>query len=242
MGASQPNVETKLRPQAFERAGCRGRSLVSVVLLVGAMVVLLSCLGLWTSHLVRRSGVWEACDVDLPEKAGKLTFRRTGIHPFLAEYSREVVLTRADGPGIVHPLCVNTGGRTYVNVYWLRSGTRRFVRLDDAHGEYLLDVDNDQMYLVVRAFGRAFVARVESDNPFVTDVMDDDDPSTIEVKVDGRTAVPLNSLTADSTERYIGAISGLTGPLRFWSAAERPERPIDKLLDVRPRQKTNGNR
>jgi len=202
----------------------------NVKLYVIVIVVLLGCFSLGTC-VVRHFITGETCNFDLPEEAGNLTFRRIGIHPFLAEYSREVVLTRANGTGTVHPLCMNIGGSTYINVYWIKSNEREFVRLDDAYGEYLLDVHNDEMYLVVRVYGRAFIARLESETPSITWGMDNNDPTTAQVDVDEKPAIPLESLTDDSTGQYLGVISEGIGTLKFRSASECPEQRISKPFE-----------
>ena len=61
--------------------------------------------------------------------------------------------------------------------------------------------------------------------------MVDDDPSTLQVNIGGKKALPLDELIGDAPEEYVGRIDGKVGRLRFIPATEAPEVQIDHLFD-----------
>lgn len=84
------------------------------------------------------------------------------------------------------------------------------------------------MYLVVREGRHAFVAPLLTEDANVFVGIPDNNPANVEVKVDGQPAKRWESLFGNTQEQYIGVISGPTNRLAFCSAADCPERRIEK--------------
>lgn len=169
----------------------------------------------------------ESVEIVLPSRAGKVTFTRVGRHAYGSEYSRTISLDAGDGGA--HPLALNTGWETQINVYWIDENGKRFVRLADRGGEYLLDVQLDKLYLTVPFKERLFVGEFTTDKPMVSGGGPPDDPSAAQIFVDGIRAKPIESLVANWTGDYLGAVAGGTGKLEFWPADVRGETPVKKL-------------
>lgn len=174
---------------------------------------------------------WESCAIDLPEQNGQLVYRRTAMHLWNQEYRQGIYLCGGVGSGKDHPLMMNTGGDTRMNVFWIACGQRTFVGLEDSFGDYLLDLHGDEMYLVIRTKGREYVAPVQSEEPDVHIVDFGGAARKMEVKVDGIMATPLTSLTPDCRKQYIGAVTDTSGTLRFTPASECPECKIEKVWE-----------
>ena len=201
------------------RSSRRGLSTISRKKHVAIIVGLLIVFGIG-AFVIQRNIVGKTCRIHLPEEAGTLIFRRIPIDKLTRDYFyREVVLSRNGGDGTVHTLCNDFGDGSDVNVYWIKGKERKFVRLEDSYREYLLDMHDDKMYVLVRTYGRVFAGRQDSRNNEICCTMTDDDPTTVQVDVNGTPAVPLESLTNDDVmDQYIGAVSECLGVIRFYPA------------------------
>jgi hypothetical protein len=202
---------------------------LQIWLVVSVIFIFSASTGVGCSRRAQHMLVPETCTFELPDGAGKLTFWRIGLNALVAEYSQKITLTRSQPPGRPHPLLMDIGSGTYVNVYWIDDQGRQFVRLDDAHGEYLLEVEADILYLIVRAGERAFAGQFDSETATFQSMMADNDPATLKIEIEGKPAVSADTLTDDLHGQYLGAILGPTGRLRFWPASDLPEQVVKKL-------------
>ena len=75
---------------------------------------------------------WQKFTIALPDGMGTLALMRLATHEFLAEYDRKVTITSARGKA-TFDLPPNTGGRTKIDVYLVKTEAGRQVWLHDAH-------------------------------------------------------------------------------------------------------------
>lgn len=176
---------------------------------------------LMTSHVLFPSSVV----IPLPGNRATLTYSHIGVHAFLPEYSRTVSLNGQKK----HPLVIDTGHGTDVNLFWIENGDECFVRMQDMCGEHLLDVNADICYLMITvAPDSIFCAPLLTENPQVSVIrtVPGQSPATARVRVDKAHAVPLSDLVSDYTGEYMGVIS-VKGKLKHRNSYERPFRPIE---------------
>jgi hypothetical protein len=112
-------------------------------------------------------------------------------------------------------------------LYWIEENGNAFLRLDDAYGEYLLDLQTDELFLIVRVGDRAFAGHLESEDAGVVWGMGNNDPSTTEVRIAGARAMPLEMIVRSPEGSYIGAVFGRTNQLTYCPSC--PEKLIEKL-------------
>ena len=203
-----------------------GGCLSSCILLVVGLVLLLIS-GALLAPQTRRMVIPDSVTIDLPDDRGKLEFFRIRIHPIASEYSRSVTLNG----GVKHPLPVNTGWETHVNLYWIADGDKRFLRLVDPSGEYLLNINADKLMLVLTSSdrGRVFAGEFSSEAPRARGFEPRGDRSAAKAWVDDVPARPIEEVVEDREGIFIGSINGASDQLRFWGPSERAERHIDAM-------------
>ncbi|MBQ9336197.1 MAG: hypothetical protein IJS14_02725 [Lentisphaeria bacterium] len=121
-------------------------TLVPLVLIFGAFVWFLTP-GSNTNY-----GPWRTYPV-VTEQGTELAFQERSIHPFLAEYEYRFRF-RKDGAETFQNLWVNTGGRTFFNVFRLKDGRLFF---SDKLNDYIVDVKTRKVWLVLED-GREYYA------------------------------------------------------------------------------------
>jgi len=143
--------------------------------------------------------------IALPEQAGRLLFFRRSIHPYLAEYDRRIEIVRPDGTRIKRKIHANTGGRTFIKLFWYAGGTSEgpFLRTEDRYGQIVASLRDGWVQRLVKQGGRiAFSGYADRDG----------------IEYPTR-RVP--AVVRDGPGEFIGAIDGRKGPPVFVKAVRR---------------------
>lgn len=114
---------------------CRWFPAIAVFAICGVVSTVVSIM-IFISNFdfVNYRGEWRKCDF-ADEGVTKVSFERRSIHPFMAEYEYRLRFAR-DGRESTVPLMLNSGGRTYFNIYRVCNG--RFFLTDKSY-DYLVD-------------------------------------------------------------------------------------------------------
>ena len=213
-------------------AGCGGCLLVAL----GALVVLV-----WTARGIGdaifdgmddfdpEQQPWTECRIPLPEDYGDLVFLRRHIHPFLAEYDRKVRFETKLANGEEAWLMVNTGGLTRINVHWYpaEAGEGPWVKLQDHWGEHLADIGHGTTSTVFRVDGHTFAGQLTTGDEGYGWVRNAD--GNLTARGGESKARDITGTGPAGTGTYLGRLDGTDGPVRFISAAESPEQPIEMI-------------
>jgi hypothetical protein len=176
----------------------------------------------------RHMGFREVTRFALPDGIHEVQHSRIGIHPMMAEYSRDVTFIASGKIGAKTPLSLDTCGGYPINCYFIAGPGVALLRLEDGVSEHVLDLNAQKTYRVVRAGGIPYVGELLDERATTGWSMYEDDPSSLTVEVGDAPAAPMDRLAKESKESYIGRIDGGLGRLRFIPAAESPEMPIDR--------------
>jgi hypothetical protein len=218
------------------------------VILVGCGTCVVLCLGVGTGGvlLLRHIGKeltarvenfdqsqqpWIECSVPHPGGTPALTFMEKSIHPFLAEYEYRVRFgTGSDA--VERWLPLNCGGRTRMNAYWYEPSEQSgpCIRLQDHWGEYLLRLDEQKTYLILRYEGHVLAGEISESSPgySVSQRGAADGEPEIHASVGGNEAVDItDTAVGRGPGRYFGRIDGQSHPIRFIPASESPEIKIE---------------
>ncbi|MGI5869082.1 MAG: hypothetical protein ACOX9C_06545 [Kiritimatiellia bacterium] len=109
---------------------------------------------------------WMECGIPHPSGTPEIVFMQKSIHPFLAEY--EYKLRFGSGTNAVERwLPLNCGGRTRMNAYWYPSDGAfgSALRLQDHWGEYLVRIQEQKTYLILRYKGRIYAGEITESSP-----------------------------------------------------------------------------
>ncbi len=156
--------------------------------------------------------------VQVPLAQGSLRFEQRLAHPFLAEYSRRIVVSGQPEHQLDMPF--NPGGRTLINVYWhdAQGGQGPWVRHQEYMGHFIVDLGSKppRPWLLCEHEGERFLVAGEcswsrtNDEPW---------------RPNGEhQPVPFSM-----PGRYLGRVDGRTSALRFVPAAEATEELIPLL-------------
>ena len=99
------------------------------------------------------TSVRERIQFAVPESTFVLEHSRIGIHPYMAEYDRDVTFIDNEQTGVTCPISIDTCGGYPINVYLIRSNDAIFLRLDDAVSEHLLDLEDQTVSAITHAKG-----------------------------------------------------------------------------------------
>jgi hypothetical protein len=208
------------------------RTLGCLLAVVGTPILLVAIFVLSiVFQFYRHTHIRERTTFTIPDTQIELGHSRIGIHPFLAEYSRDISFYRDGKPLLTKPLAVDTCGGYPINCYLIESPNRIFLRLDDAVSEHLIDLNNNVVNSIYHAKGKPYYGELDGEDSSAGWSMQNDDPSTFKVTIGGKPANPLGDLIGDAPEKYVGRIDGGTGRLRFVPASEAPEMKIRHLID-----------
>ena len=177
------------------------------------------------------TSVREHTQFAVPETTFAIEHSRIGIHPFLAEYDRDVTFIENEQTGVTCPISIDTCGGYPINVYLIRSNDVTVLRLDDAVSEHLLDLENQTVSAITHAKGDAYYGLLTDSSASSGWSMTDGNPDSLEVTIGGKPARLLSELIGDAEQSYIGCITGGTGHLQFLPASELPETKIVHLWD-----------
>jgi hypothetical protein len=168
----------------------------------------------------------DECAIPLRDRPDRVTFLRTHIHPFMAEYSRRLRIERPGVEPVCCPLPVNVGGRTMINVYWLdeRDGFGPMLLMRDHWGESLIDLERRETLHIVRVGAdRIFAGRLDDERAGHGWMGSDE---SLYVHVGRNRATEITEHGIDKRLKYIGRLDGRTWPLRFIPAADAPEERV----------------
>lgn len=177
----------------------------------------------------RAVGQIDTVEVDVPGSETRLRFGRALSNPIVAEFDRSVEFLRPDGKVISNPLQIDTCGGFPINCYLLRGEKGVFVRLDDALGGHLLDVDGNKVYAIAFDGTGMYVGRMHLGSVSIGWHKVNDGPKV--VTVGNAPAAPIVEVTGDHEEEYLGKLGGSLGGFAFIPAAEGPPAQLDYLRD-----------
>jgi len=159
---------------------------------------------------------WSSISLPVTGNA-EIAFEQCSIHPFLAEYKYRLRF-KNNGKTEYRNLMINTGGKTYFNVYHLRDGR---LYLTDKDGDYIVDPAKAEVQYLFRKDGKLYAA------PYSQGKFNSWGPDTENSKVFLRLDKQKYEayLLSDELDgkTYYGCIT-----YDFYPAAEKPESPIDK--------------
>ena len=161
----------------------------------------------------------------------RIEHSRIQTHPYLAEYDRNISFYKDGKRAATTPLMIDTCGGYPINCYLINTPSAALLRLDDALSEQIIDLTNHRVYLVSQARGGAYYGELNPDDMSSGWSIMNDDPSTFQVTIGGRPAVPLIRLVGDATEQYVGKLDDRAGKLSFIPATESPEIEIHHLVE-----------
>ena len=175
-------------------------------------------------------GPWRTYKI-VHEYGTELAFQERSIHPFLAEYDYRFRF-RKDGAETFRDLWVNTGGRTYFNVFRLKNGRLLF---SDKDNDYIVEVKSRKVYMLEK-IDNVYYAGLLPEGKFNSfGYSQGQESGKVQLHIGNRfvDAEPVTDQLADP--KYIGCIT--TG---FFSASEKPYQPVEKrFFPPKPKKEIN---
>ena len=165
-------------------------------------------------------GPWRTYKI-VHEHGTELAFQERSIHPFLAEYDYRFRF-RKDGAETFQDLWVNTGGRTYFNVFRLKNGDLLF---SDKNNDYIVEVKSRKVFMVLEGKDRLYAGLLPEgkfDSYGVEGAGEKNDKVFLRINKNRIKAEPVSDQLADP--KYIGCITN-----QFYPAAEKTYQPVEKL-------------
>lgn len=154
-------------------------------------------------------------------------FRHSRQISAMCEFHRQMTYYSKGKKGNSTPLMFDYSGGYPINCYLIKTPSAVFIRLDDWLGEHLLDLTNQKTYLLVRTPRGKYLNELSSEHPSYGYGTIDNDPATFTVRIEGQAGTPIDQITNGSPEAYIGCLAGSLGNLKFYPAAEFPERKME---------------
>jgi len=211
----------------------------------GTCLVLAACAGFGGFFLLRHAFIasmedfdeskqpWTECALPHPGVSSPLTFMQKSIHPFLAEY--EYKIRFGTGTTTVERwLPLNCGGRTRMNAYWYPSYDvfGPAIRLQDHWGEYLVRVQDQKTYRLLRYKGQVFAGEITESSPGTS--MGESHPVDGEPEIhasvgDNKAEDVTDTNVGRESGEYFGRIDGQDYPVRFVPASEATEVEIEMM-------------
>ena len=186
------------------------------VLIFGAFVWFLS-----PGSMLQGTKSWRAYHV-VTEHGTELAFQECPIHPFLAEYEYRFRF-RKDGEETFQELWINTGGRTFFNVFRLKDGRLFF---SDKVNDYIVDMKTRKVFLVEKFENRSYAGLLPAGKfesfGIVTGSGEKSSKMYFRVNDTRVEAEPVSDRLEGMT--YFGCITN-----GFYPAAEKPYEPVKKL-------------
>ncbi len=163
-------------------------------------------------------GPWRTYKI-VHEHGTELAFQERSIHPFLAEYDYRFRF-RKNGQETFQDLWINTGGRTYFNVFRLKNGNLLF---SDKNNDYIVEVKSQKVFMLKKSDG-LFYAALMPPGQFDSGsgVIREKGRYYIEIGKHRVEAHPVSDQLKDP--KYIGCITN-----QFYPAAEKPYQPVTKI-------------
>lgn len=152
------------------------------------------------------------------ERHTSLAFQERSIHPFLAEYEYRLCF-RCGGKEVYRRLMVNSGGRTYFNIYRMKDGRIFFT---DKDFDYIVDLRKQEVLLVLTHKEKRYAVLLPNEEVGSWSVSAIDDAVCFRFNEKPCKALPLSNELDGKV--YLGCFT-----TAFHSAEEKPEQPIEKL-------------
>ena len=165
-------------------------------------------------------GPWRTYPV-VTEHGTELAFQERSIHPFLAEYDYRFRF-RKNGQEMFQDLWLNTGGRTYFNVFRLKNGDLLF---SDKNNDYIVEVKSQKVFMVLKGKDRLYAALLPEetfDSYGLEESGEKNDKVFLRINEHRVEAHPVSVQLKDP--KYIGCITN-----QFYPAAEKPYQPVSKI-------------
>lgn len=84
---------------------------------------------------------WKYLSFNLPNVGLIINYGQQAAHPFLAEYNRTIQFTSKKSRTFTLEMTMNTGGRTFIDVYY--DPTNKLVILEDIFGSYFYNLKSN---------------------------------------------------------------------------------------------------
>jgi len=174
---------------------------------------------------------WMECGVPHPGGTPAVTFLQRSIHPFLAEYEYKIRFGTGTN-SLERWLPLNSGGRTRMNAYWYPSDPKSgpTIRLQDRWGEYLVRMQEQKTYMILRYKDRVFAGEITESNPgsLIGETLLAGGELGVDVSVGDNQAMDVTTTTVgQGPGQYFGRIDGESSTLRFVPVSESLEESID---------------
>ena len=166
-------------------------------------------------------GSWRTYPV-VTEHGTELAFQERPIHPFLAEYEYRFRFRKDGTETTYQDLWINTGGRTFFNVFLLKNGRLLF---SDKDKDYIVEVKTRKVYMMLKA-KKGLYAGLLPEGKFDSYGLEESGAKNgkVYLRING-TRIEAEVVTDQLTgPEYIGCIT--TG---FFPASERPYQPVEKM-------------
>ena len=221
-----------------------GQFYVAFIALLIAVPIIIVTIEIVSFSIMLRSaqnyrGPWRTYPV-VTEHGTELAFQERSIHPFLAEYDYRFRF-RKNGQETFQDLWINTGGRTYFNVFRLKNGRLLF---SDKNNDYIVEVKSQKVYMLEK-IDDVYYAGLLPEGKFDSfGFSQGQESGKVHLHIGKHfiDAEPVTDQLADP--KYIGCIT--TG---FFSASEKPYQPVEKRFfspmkisgPAKPKKETNHN-
>lgn len=212
--------------------GCGTCFLLSLCFVIAGFVVLYGFFHR-IENFDKETQPWTERALPHPGETPAVTFMQRIAHPFLAEYDYKVRFG-AGAAAVERWLPMNAGGRTRINAYWY-APTDNFgpcIRLQDSHGEYLLDLNKKTTCLILRYEGHVFAGEIADGK--VDYSMGKTFPNSGEEEIHAfvgknkATDITRTHLASKPCE-YFGRVDGQQAPLRFIPVSQGAEIDINDI-------------
>jgi hypothetical protein len=178
---------------------------------------------LWFFAYGKQMIAWQSYEFAIPGSQSNLIFKWQAIHPFLAEYDRNLQVISNNSKSPAYWLLTNTGGRHHLNLYMTEIDNEKWIRILDEFSECVINLNTLQGFNVGRKFDKTFVAPPAKmaywgytwENNKVDNLQAY--TGTIKGKYDPR---------FQKIGQFIGSLDARTGVLRFIPDTEKPEEHI----------------
>ena len=224
----------KQHPSEQARSNAPVVTVFIIMLLVFPVVLAVSAAASFSFALNNRGnchGPWRTYEI-VREHGTELAFQERPIHPFLAEYDYRFRFRR-NGTETYQDLWVNTGGRTYFNVFRLKDGRLLF---SDKDQDYLTDVKERKVYVLTTIDGVRYAGLLPEGKFTSFGFSQGLESGKVQLHIGDRFADAERVEDELAEPMYIGCIT--TG---FFPASEKPYQPVKKRFSE-PLQKPGRNR
>ena len=178
---------------------------------------------LWLLMIGKQKITWYSYEFTIPGTDSQLVLHWKVIHPFLAEYDRQVQILSKNQKSPRYWLLTNTGGRHHLNLYMLEIEGDKWIRILDEFSECAINLSTLQGYSIGRKMGKTFVGPMEK-GAYWSYSWQNNNPETLEAHVGS--AKGVSDTRFDSPGGYLGTLDARIASLRFIPVSEKLEEYI----------------